>query len=524
METLTSPAQRAEGQQPGGVPGRGSQRMAPKIGLVLGPVLAVLLFYFLPEESALPLEARSVAAIAVLVAVWWMTEALPLAVTALLPLILLPLSGAVTLSASAAPYASPIVFLFMGGFVIAIALQRWNMHLRIALSVLSVVGTKPRSIVLGTMLVSAFLSMWVNNTATTVMMIPIALSLVALAVPEAQRGKDQLLKAVLGDRQIRNFTLSLLLGVAYASSMGGLATPVGSTPNLILMGFLDESMPERSLSFAQWMMIGAPVSAIFVFLGWLLLTRVLFPSQIEKIAGGKARVRQELAALGPMSRQEWMVSGVFVLAALLWVFRGTLTGIGWLVELLPFLPRLTDDMIAVGAAVLLFLLPGAKGERLLDWPTVQQGIPWGALLLFGGGLSLAAAVQSTKLNDYIGLKVSGLGGLPIVLLVIAICVLILLLTELTSNTATAATFIPVLAAVATGIGVDPLFLLLPVAMAASCAFMLPVGTPPNAIAYGTGYIPIGQMIRVGLLLNVLSVVLITGAVFLLGVPLLGLGS
>lgn len=520
MQTMTSQQDQVKDA------GRFSQsfRQAPMIGRVLGPALALAVYFLLPEDPALSTDARSVAAVATLIAVWWMTEALPLAVTSLLPLVLLPLTGAVAVPAAAAPYASPIVFLFMGGFVIAISLQKWNLHRRIALLVLRAVGTKPRTIVLGCMAATAFLSMWVNNTATTVMMIPIALSLVALAVPGlGSENAGQGLKALAKDKNSRNFTLSMLLGVAYAASIGGLATPVGSTPNLILMGYLNESMPERSISFAQWMLIGIPTSWSFLLIGWLVLTRLIFPTSLKEVAGGRVHVRTQLNELGRMSRQEWSVSAVFVSAALLWVFRGTLKDIGWLVELLPVLPRLTDEMIAIGAAVVLFLLPGKDGKALLDWESVQKGIPWGALLLFGGGLSLASAVQTSKLNTYIGNNVSGLGALPVLLLIASVCILILLLTELTSNTATAATFIPVLAAVALSVGIDPLLMLLPAAMAASCAFILPVGTPPNAIVYGTGYVPISQMIRAGVVMNVVGVVVITGAVMLLARPLLGIG-
>lgn len=525
MQTMTSQLDRNNSTKkiPRGLPG--AFRSAPVVGRILGPLLALAVYFLLPEDPALTADARSVAAVATLIAIWWMTEALPLAVTSLLPLVLLPLTGAVQVSAAAAPYASPIVFLFMGGFVIALSLQRWNLHRRIALLVLRAVGTKPRTIVLGIMVATGFLSMWVNNTATTVMMIPIALSLTVLAAPGLGDGSPgEGLKALAKDKDSRNFTLSMLLGVAYSASIGGLGTPVGSTPNLILMGYLNESMPERSISFAQWMLIGIPTSWSFLLIGWLVLTRLVFPTKLKEVAGGREQVRGQLSELGPMSRQEWSVTAVFVSAALLWVFRGALKDIGWLTELLPFLPRLTDEMIAIAAAVVLFLLPGKGRKALLDWDTVQKGIPWGALLLFGGGLSLAAAVQSSKLNTYIGNNVTGLGALPVLLLIASVCILILLLTELTSNTATAATFIPVLAAVALSVGIDPLLMLIPAAMAASCAFILPVGTPPNAIVYGTGYVPISQMIRAGVVMNVVGVVLITGAVMLLGRPLLGIGG
>ncbi|NEE01488.1 SLC13 family permease [Phytoactinopolyspora halotolerans] len=483
-------------------------------GRILGPVLALLTYYLLPDDATLSVAARTTAAVVVLVAVWWMTEALPLSATALIPIVAFPLLGVLEAGEATAPYASPTVFLFMGGFMIAIAMQKWNLHKRIALRTMRLVGTKPRQLILGVMIATAFLSMWVSNTATTLMMLPIGISVLALVGGAAEQDGD--------DTSVRNFSVCLMLAIAYAATIGGLSTLIGSPPNLIMAGFVEQNYPEISIGFADWMKVGVPVSVVFLIIAWVLLTRVIYPSKIAEIAGGKRVIQDELDKLGPMSRGEWNVLVVFVLTAALWAFREPITGFEPLTSVLPFMANLDDASVAIAAALVLFLLPAArdrsakKVQFTLDWRTAQAGLPWGVLLLFGGGLSLAKAVQDTELSDYIGAEVGGLGGLPTVLLIAAICLIVLLLTELTSNTATAATFLPVLGGVAVGIGLDPLLLLVPAALAATCSFMLPVGTPPNAIVFGSGQVTMGQMVRAGIWLNLIGVVLITGMVLLLG--------
>jgi sodium-dependent dicarboxylate transporter 2/3/5 len=498
-------------------------------GRILGPVLGLAVYFLLPADDALSDPARATAAIVVMVAVWWMTEALPLAVTSLVPMIAFPVAGVLSVGDASAPYASPTVFLFLGGFLIALAMQKWNLHKRIALVVMRAIGTKPRQLILGVMVATAFLSMWVSNTATTLMMLPIGISVLALVgATKAKAGADDApggaVSEMFADKDSKNFATCLMLSIAFAATIGGLATLIGSPPNLILAGFVEETYEGVTLGFADWMKIGVPLSAVFLLVAWLLLTRVIYPTKLTDVVGGRAVIDAELAALGRMSRGEWIVAGVFATTALLWVFRDLITQSG----VLPFMENVEDATIGLAAAVVLFLLPassqGGKAVMTMDWRTAQAGVPWGVLLLFGGGLSLARAVQETELSAYIGTRLDGLGVLPTVLLVAAVCLVILTLTELTSNTATAATFLPVLAGVALGIGIDPMLLLVPAAFAATCSFMLPVGTPPNAIVFGSGYVTMGQMVRAGVWLNLVGVVLITGAMLLLGGWALGISG
>lgn len=501
-------------------PGAGDEQLSQGrilIGRVLGPVLAVAVYLLMGLDGAAVEEMRLTAAVVALVATWWMTEAIPLAATSLIPIVALPLLGILETSEATSPYASPTVFLFMGGFMIAIAMQKWNLHKRIALVALLGFGTRPNQVILGIMVVTAFLSMWVSNTATTLMMLPIALSLLDLV------NEDE----TVDRRESKRFSIALVLCVAYSATIGGLSTLIGSPPNLILAGFVEETYG-FTISFADWMKIGVPLAAVFLIVAWFVMTRFVFPSNLGSVAGGRSIIRRELNALGRMSQAEWCVLVVFVSAAFLWVFREPLAGIQAVAETLPLLANLSDAQIAIAAGLILFLLPAAKRkpggkiQGVLDWTSVQQGIPWGVLLLFGGGLSIAVAVSETGLSEYLGEKMDGLAVLPAFLLIAAVCMIILLLTEMTSNTATAATFLPVLGGVAIAIGIDPLLILIPGAMAATCSFMLPVGTPPNAIVFGSGYITMGNMLRGGIWLNLIGVVLITVAVYALGGWALGI--
>ncbi|GAA5123143.1 SLC13 family permease [Haloechinothrix salitolerans] len=531
LERARDGAEASAGQRPGAdesylSPGR------MWFGRVLGPALGLAVYFLLPEDDALSSAARATAAITIVMAVWWMTEALPLAVTSLVPLVAFPLAGVLELDAATAPYASDTVFLFLGGFVIALAMQKWNLHKRIALVVMRAVGTKPKQLILGVMIATAFLSMWVSNTATTMMMLPIGISVLALvATRKATQDADAdggsgPVSEMFGDKDTKNFATCMMLAIAFAATIGGLATLIGSPPNLILAGFVETSYDGVTIGFADWMKIGVPLSATFLVIAWLLLTRVIYPTKLTDVVGGKDVIQSELDKLGRMSRGEWTVLAVFVSTALLWVFREPLAEWDALTSALPFVANLDDAIVAITAAIALFLLPvsSSKGRAVMamDWRTAQSGIPWGVLLLFGGGLSLAAAVQETKLSEYIGSKVGGFDVLPTVVMVAAVCLVILLLTELTSNTATAATFLPVLGGVAVGMGIDPLLVLVPAAFAATCSFMLPVGTPPNAIVFGSGYVTMGQMVRGGVWLNVVGVVLITGAAMALGGWALGI--
>ncbi|MFD0046571.1 SLC13 family permease [Pseudarthrobacter scleromae] len=522
-------------------PGEGRPpRRASRTWLVrgLGVALAIVV-YFLLSGSGLSNDARVVAGVGTLMAVWWMTEAVPLSVTSLLPIALMPVLTERTIGETTAPYANPIVFLFLGGFLIAIAMQKWNLHRRIALLTLRRVGTHPRQIILGLMISTAFLSMWVSNTATTLMMLPIALSVLTLVVENSKHGAEaavgtggrdvgEELRAggavsdLIENREVRVFGVALVLAVAWSATIGGLGTLLGSPPNAIVAGYISDELG-KTVGFAQWMMLGVPIVVVFIGLAWLLLTRMIFRFHLDEVPGGKQLINDEIAALGPMSQGEKIVRAVFAGAAFFWIVPGLLSNIGDLGDQLPFLDIFDDTVVAIAAGALLFIIPGDKqGNMTLNWKDAEEGLPWGVLLLFGGGLSLAAAVAGTGLDAWFGERVSGLGALPIILLLATVVLIVLFLTEITSNTATAATFIPILGGVAIGIGIDPMALLIPAALAATCAFMLPVGTPPNAIVFATGNVKISEMVRGGIVLNVVGVLLITIFTVLIGPFALGL--
>lgn len=479
-----------------------------------GVAAAALVWLLLADSPGLSPDARWVAAIATLMAVWWMTEAIDLSATALLPIVLVPMFTGRTVAQATAPYASSIVFLFLGGFLIAIAMEKWQLHRRIALMTMARVGFRPRQIVLGMMLATGFLSMWVSNTATTLMMLPIGISVLALVSERSGgpgRGTDAAAARadLRGAQDLQRFGLCLTLAIAWSATMGGLGTLLGSPPNAIVAGYMSEELG-RTIGFLDWMLIGTPLALVFILVGWLLMTRVLYPFRLADVPGGREMIEAQIRSLGSLSQGERMVLAVFAGAAFLWVVPPLLAGIPGVEERLGVLVALDDTAIAIAAGIALFLLP-AQGfrHRVLEWKDAERRLPWGVLLLFGGGLSLASAIAGTGLDEWFGRQVGGLGGLPPVLLIAAVTTIVIFLTEITSNTATAATFIPVLGGVAAGIGADPLSLLIPAAFAASCAFMLPVGTPPNAIVFSTGVVRIAQMARGGLVLNLVGIVLIT---------------
>lgn len=465
---------------------------------ILGGLALLAALLMLPAPAGMSEAGWRTAAVGLVMATWWVTEAIPIPATALLPLVLFPVLGVASIGAAAAPYANPIIFLFLGGFVLAGAMQRWELHRRIALTVVNALGTRPHRVVLGFMLATAFLSMWVSNTATAVMMMPIGLSVIALVAP---REEETGLPGQL------NFGTSLMLGIAYAASIGGMATLIGTPPNALLAGYM-QSTHGVEIGFAEWMLVGVPLVVVTLPVTWVLLTRVSFPIAIREIPGGRAAIRGRLSALGPITRAEWRVAVVFAATALAWIFRP-------LVE--DAVPGLSDAGIAMAAALVLFLVPAGRTDpegvpvRLMDWDTAEA-LPWGVLLLFGGGLSLAAAVSDTGLAEWIGAALGGLDAWPTVALVLLVTTVVVFLTELTSNTATAAALLPVLAPLAVALGEGPLLLAAPAALAASCAFMMPVATPPNAIVYGSGYVTIPQMVRAGFWLNLLFIALITLAV------------
>ncbi|MFT3944444.1 MAG: DASS family sodium-coupled anion symporter [Ancrocorticia sp.] len=479
-------------------------------GIGLGPVLAAIVYFLMPKgvhpsvvDSAIPVTDNALAiaaAVATLMGTWWVTEAIPLAATALVPLVAFPLAGVQDFGKTAAPYANGTIFLFMGGFFLALSIQRWNLHRRIALRTVLVVGTKPKQIILGLMVATGVLTMWVSNTATAVMMLPIAMSVLSLLYEGADSSK--LLSS--------NFGKSLVLGVAYAASIVSVSTIISTPPNTLLRAYLADTHG-ITISFGRWMLFGVPLGWGFLFVGWWILTSVIFKPEINEIPGGKKLIQDELAKMGPMSRGEKTVGVIFVAAALSWVFLPTF-----------FPDTFSDELVAMVIALSLFLIPvdPFKGIPVLDWKTAK-GIPWDVLLLFGGGLSLSAAFTFTGFSAWIGDRSSGLAGLPTIVLIFLVTVLIVILTEFTSNTATAAAFLPIMGSVAIGMGVDVMMLVIPVALASTYGFMMPAGTPPNAIAYSSGYLRISDMIKAGFWLNVIGAVLITIFTMTLGPLVLG---
>ncbi len=475
------------------------------VGLVAGlvpPAVTLLV----PPPVGLGADAWHVAGVALLMAIWWISEALPIPATALIPVALFPLLGVFPVSDAARPYANPVIFLFMGGFLIGLAMQRWNLHLRIALSILRHVGDRPTAIVGGFMAATAFLSMWVSNTAATIMMLPIGISVLGLV---GERVGDK-----PGDAVGDNLGVALMLGIAYAASIGGVATLIGTPPNAMLAAFLDETY-SVDLGFGRWMLVGLPVVALLLPATWLILTRLVFPVSRERVAGTRALLAEELRRLGPMRRGERVVAVVAALTACLWVSRP------YLAARFPQV-AISDAGIAMTSALLLFAFPVdiRRGVFALNWEWARR-LPWDVLVLFGGGLSLAAAISRTGLADWIGGAMAGLEILPLLTVILVVTGVIVFLTELTSNTATAAAFLPVVAALAVSLGENPYFLVVPAALAASCAFMLPVATPPNAIVFGSGRVTVPQMARCGVVLNFLSILAVTAVAYGAVIAVLG---
>jgi sodium-dependent dicarboxylate transporter 2/3/5 len=461
-------------------------------GFLFGVLSAIVVLLF-PTPESLSYEAHKTAALFLLMGVWWATEAVPVPVTALVPLAAFPILGIVDIQSAANPYANKTIYLFFGGFLLATAIQKWDLHKRIALFVLENVGSNGASLVLGFMVTAALISMWVMNTATTIMLLPIGLAVITV-VKETVKG--------LSEEETENFQLSLLLGIAYGATIGGMSTLIGTGPNGMLAAFMSDNY-NLDISFVDWMKVGVPLSAVMLPSSWLILTRVIYPVKFEtsqETTDLLATMKQEL---GSFDGPEVKVFFVFVATALAWMFRTVIDDI-------PGLTGLSDAGIAMISALLLFLLPSGHEEKkgpLLEWQDAQENVPWGLLVLFGGGLSLANAVQSTGLAIWIGNLIPS--DISIVLIVILVVTLIIFLTELTSNMATTATFLPVVAALAIQSEFDPILVTAAVALAASCAFMLPVATPPNAIVFGSGLIKVPQMAKAGFLLNVLGIIVVS---------------
>ncbi len=460
--------------------------IAAWFGLLLGPLL-LLACLITDPPTGMSKAAWAAVGLTLLMATWWATEAIPIPATSLLPILLIPALHIDSLDKATAPYANPTIYLFLGGFMLGLAMERWNLHKRIALYTLLAMGSKPVNQIAGFMIATAFISMWVSNTATTIMMLPIGLSIIGLIAGE-EKGNE-------AERE--RFATALLLGIAYAASIGGIATLIGTPPNALLAAFLRENHGVH-IGFGQWMLIGLPISIVMLAFTWWWLTRKGFHFSSSN---SNELVRKELEGLGGLSKGERLVGVVFVAAALAWIFQPLIAS---------YLPGVNDTSIAMGAAIALFLIPVNLRKRvfLMDWKHTGS-LPWGVLLLFGGGLSLAAAIRSTGLAEWIAQNLSALGALPLFLMLGVVVLVIVFLTEVTSNTATAATFLPLLGALAVSQGLSPELLAIPAAIAASCAFMMPVATPPNAIVFGTGHMRIQSMIRAGMALSVGSVIVIT---------------
>lgn len=467
-----------------------------RIGLLLGP-LACLLLLLLPAPGALSEAGWRTAAVTAFMAIWWITEAVPIPVTCLLPLALFPLLGVLDMGAAAAPYANELIFLFMGGFFIAAAMERTGLHRRIALTIVDAVGTSPSRLVLGFMLATAFLSMWISNTATAAMMLPVALAVSEMLKPAGRTGEPY------------PFGISLMLGIAYGSSIGGIATLIGTPPNAVMAGAMQEFLGVQ-IGFGQWMMVGVPVAAVLLPVAWLLLTRVLYPPGLL-IGDAERIIAAERSGLGPMSRAERIVATVFVLTAIAWIMREP-KDLGWVQVpgIASFAPGVRDSTIAIVASVILFSIPVnlKRAEFVLDW-TSGSRIAWGVLLLFGGGLSVARAMDESGLATWIGSGVTALESVPFWVLIAAATTLIVFLTEITSNAATATMAMPVMAGAAAALDQPAIALMAAAGLSASMAFMLPVATPPNAIVFSSGYLTIPQMASAGWWMNLISIAIIT---------------
>ncbi len=465
-------------------------------GQILGPLLFVAtLIGFRPE--GLGAQGVAVLACTLWVAVWWITEAVPLAVTSLLPIVLFPLTGALDLGATTGAYGHRIVFLFMGGFMLSIAIERWGLHRRIALHIIHLIGTSMSRIVLGFMVATGFLSMWISNSATAVMMMPIAAAIIHQLTDNPHTPEDEQ----------KRFGKALMLAVAYSASIGGIATLIGTPPNLVLAGVVEE-LYGYEITFNEWFAVGFPLSALLMTVCWVYLTRFAFPMWGQQFRTGREEIARQLRLMGALTPEEQRVLTVFACTALAWILRSLV--------LKKFLPAIDDAIIAVAAAVVLFLIPApnASDGRLLNWETAAR-LPWGILLLFGGGLAIAAGFSQSGLARWIGEQFAGLRHFPYLALLLAIVLSVNFLTEITSNVATTSIILPVLAPLALSIGVHPLGLMVGATIAASCAFMLPVATPPNAVVFGTGYLSIRDMARTGVVMNVVSTLIATLLIWLL---------
>lgn len=461
-----------------------------RFGLILGPLLFTLTLLFFKPEGLSP-EGIAVLATTIWVAVWWIFEVVPIAVTAMLPIILFPITGAMELSVTTAAFGHKYVFLYIGGFTIAIAIEKWNLHKRIALTVISIIGTSVSRIILGFMIATAFLSMWISNTATTVMMLPIGLAIITQLKDNPATKEDE----------NKTFGKALMLAIAYSASIGGIATLIGTPPNLIFAGILEEQY-NIEMTFSKWIIFGLPISVLLLFICWKYLTNVAFKFKQKDFPGGKAEIKRLLNNLGKISFEEKTVLIVFCTTAFLWMTRSFLIS--------KLIPAIDDTIIAMVSATILFLLPtrNKTEKKIINWESAVK-LPWGILLLFGGGLALAEGFKSSGLAQWIGTQITQFEHLPLFALLFVLILAVNFLTEITSNLATTAMLLPIIAPIALVLDVHPFTLMVGITVAASCAFMLPVATPPNAIVFGSGYLKIPDMMRAGILMNLISVILIT---------------
>ena len=464
------------------------------IGLILGPILFSVIMIFVDAEG-LSFEAKCILASTAWMAVWWVTECVPISVTALLPIVLFPLTGGMDLSTTTAAYGHKLVFLFVGGFLIALAIEKWHLHKRLALNIIRVTGSNKSRVILGFMLATAFLSMWISNTATSIMILPVGLAIIS------QLKDDP--KTVENENEV--FGKSLMIAIAYSASIGGMATLIGTPPNMVLAGVVEESYGIK-LNMFDWMKFGVPLSSFLLFVCWLYLTKIAFKFKNEEFSAGKEEILRQINKLGKFSNEEIKVLVVFTLTALGWIFRGSIETI---------FPMIDDTIIAIFFAVSLFIIP-TKNQKtnttLLVWNDTVK-LPWGILILFGGGMAIASAFGKSGLALWIADLLQNLNDVSLFLIILIIVTSINLLTEVTSNMATTAMLLPVLVTIALAIDVHPYFLLVAATLAASCAFMLPISTPPNAVVFGSGFLKIEDMFKKGVWMNLISIITITLVVY-----------
>lgn len=464
------------------------------IGLCLGPALFLLL-QFVIAPNDMTIEARSVLGITLWIATWWITEPVPIPATSLLPIILLPLTGATDAKTVSEAYGNTTIFLFMGGFMIALAMEKWELHKRVAISILTMVGTNAKMIVLGFMIATGFISMWISNTAAALMMLPIGMAIIS---------QVQSIFSDQNEKNAINFQKSMLLGIAYGASIGGLGTLIGTPPNLIFAGVVRE-IYGYEISFVRWMLLGVPLASALLIITWYYLTKIAFPIKIKNIEGSQNIIANEKIKLGKMDYEEKMVSLIFVVTAICWVIRPLIN---------KFVPGVDDTSIAIGAGLALFVIPSRnkRGDKLLDWEATKK-LPWGILLLFGGGLAIANGFISSGLAKWIIAQLNILAGIELIIILLALSIIVKFLTEVTSNTATATMLLPIMASLALAINVHPFSLMIAATLTAALAFMMPVGTPPNAIVFATNCLRIGDMVKAGLIINVISIFIVVLAVY-----------